>query len=547
MDSGNIQSGIGDICRAQPLSIHRAVHRPGIDDRDVEPVRANRGRGGLPGGSRMLRLPAEGVRRRVRGEGRRTGAHGHVRRQLDELWTPRVDVPARLQLPGGQPADGAGDHHFGAQHTHPRSVQGRGRDSQVSHLGLRGRAQERDADGGDAQNHHPAPAPPDAHHPAGGAGLLPERRADRPRGAPDQHASAGAGSHTGIERNRQGTRTAGFLRTTDRRAAAARLGAARPGRERGRDGVVNREVPQLKGAFTMKRARTLLAAVGIAVLLAGTAHAMNFSERNFKQLVDVDSKAAIAPGTTITAGNWEQYRQFMPVWMQAAFSGEYHAHVGSGAQFAMVVEPTVHYPMPLKFVEDTEKYGGQTKLVARPDGGFTWQGYVAGLPFPNPTEPNLGVKILYNTWAKFLPWAVHFWSDGALVDRFGNRSFQRVEAGWYRTSHISYPGIAPDFSFAKGVLYTTRFIVDSPEQSKYTTEMTLQTDDPTRLQEVYVFLPSLRRSLRLSSAAHCAPVLGTDYVQDDNSWLPSNYHVDFLGEKKLLQIVPDIGRASCRE
>ncbi len=289
----------------------------------------------------------------------------------------------------------------------------------------------------------------------------------------------------------------------------------------------------------MKRASTVLA-IGLAILVwLGTAPAMDFGAQNFNQLVDADSQATIPPGTRITLSNWRQYRRFMPVWMQAAYSGEYAAHVGPGSEFAIVVEPTVHYPLPQKFVEDTEKFANQTRLVPLPNGGFSWSGYVAGLPFPNPTEPNLGVKILYNTWAKFLPWAVHFWSDGMLVDRFGNRSTQRVDAGWYRTSHISYPGFAPGFSFAKGILYTTRFTVVYPEQSKYTTEMTLQTDDPTRLQEVYVFLPSLRRSLRLSSAAHCAPILGTDYVQDDNSWLPSNYHVAFLGEKKLLQIVPD--------
>ncbi len=286
----------------------------------------------------------------------------------------------------------------------------------------------------------------------------------------------------------------------------------------------------------------LAAALGLLCLIGsaqGVAQALDFNEQAFKQLVDIDSTATIPPGTKIAVANWKQYRQFMPIWMQAAYSGEYKAQVGSSPEFTIVVEPTVHYPLPMKFVEDTEKYGQQTKLVPLPDGGFTWQGYVAGLPFPNPAEPHIGVKILYNTWAKFLPWAVHFWSDGALVDRFGNRSFQRVDAGWYRTSHISYPGIAPDFSFVKGVLYTSRFMVDFPEQSKYTTEMTLQTDDPTRLQEVYVFLPSIRRSLRLSSAAHCAPVLGTDYVQDDDSWLPTNYHVAYLGEKKLLQIVPD--------
>ena len=53
-----------------------------------------------------------------------------------------------------------------------------------------------------------------------------------------------------------------------------------------------------------------------------------------------------------------------------------------------------------------------------------------------------------------------------------------------------------------------------------------------------MFLPSLRRSLRLSSAARCSPILGSDWVQDDNSdgmaFQIPNFNVRFLGQKKML-------------
>ncbi len=62
-----------------------------------------------------------------------------------------------------------------------------------------------------------------------------------------------------------------------------------------------------------------------------------------------------------------------------------------------------------------------------------------------------------------------------------------------------------------------RYFVFSPEQTRYTTELAQQPDDPQRVQEIYVFLPSLRRSLRLSSAARCSPILGSDWVQDDHT------------------------------
>jgi len=88
--------------------------------------------------------------------------------------------------------------------------------------------------------------------------------------------------------------------------------------------------------------------------------------------------------------------------------------------------------------------------------------------------------------------------------------------------------------YAGGMFYVSRFMAIEPEQSKYTTQLQCQPDDPTRVPETYVFLPSLRRSLRLSSAARCSPILGTDWVQDDNAWNPPYFKVNFLGEKKIL-------------
>jgi len=60
---------------------------------------------------------------------------------------------------------------------------------------------------------------------------------------------------------------------------------------------------------------------------------------------------------------------------------------------------------------------------------------------------------------------------------------------------------------------------------------------------LYVFLPSLRRSLRLSSAARCAPINGSDAINDDNVWNPPNYKATFLGTKKLLVNIQDPAKA----
>ncbi len=49
--------------------------------------------------------------------------------------------------------------------------------------------------------------------------------------------------------------------------------------------------------------------------------------------------------------------------------------------------------------------------------------------------------------------------------------------------------------------------------------------------------------MRLSSAARCAPILGSDFIQDDNDWLPANFAVSVLGKKKVLMPIANPARA----
>jgi hypothetical protein len=50
--------------------------------------------------------------------------------------------------------------------------------------------------------------------------------------------------------------------------------------------------------------------------------------------------------------------------------------------------------------------------------------------------------------------------------------------------------------------------VIAPEQAKYLTNLTIYYTDIERPEQVYVFVPALRRSLRISSAGRCAPLVG---------------------------------------
>jgi len=269
--------------------------------------------------------------------------------------------------------------------------------------------------------------------------------------------------------------------------------------------------------------------------------AQRFDRKAYDELVDAGSPDTIAPGTRITLQNWTNYKRFMPIWLQMAFSGKMHFHVADTPDYVIEVAPTGNYQMPKPMIQDTEKYAGQTQLVPdKTTGGWTWQGYKAGLPFPNPTDPNRAVKIMYNTWAGFYqPFLIHEFSHNWETDSYGNVTAEDTDDSFYRLMGLSDPPYPMDLPDADAKIFVNRFMELIPEQAKYTTSLQVVSKDPAKLTEEYVFLPSLRRSLRLSSASRCTPILGTDYLADDSDWKPAFFAPQYYGEKKLLEPFAD--------
>jgi Protein of unknown function (DUF1329) len=84
-----------------------------------------------------------------------------------------------------------------------------------------------------------------------------------------------------------------------------------------------------------------------------------------------------------------------------------------------------------------------------------------------------------------------------------------------RKVHVSEPGLPIYTPGAPNVDLALYAAVTAPEQSKYTVSLIIFFLDPTRVQEIWSFVPSLRRPLRLSATARCAPSVGTDATNDD--------------------------------
>jgi hypothetical protein len=247
----------------------------------------------------------------------------------------------------------------------------------------------------------------------------------------------------------------------------------------------------------------------------------------------------IPAGTAITTQNWQNYKQYMTEGMQALFAGRYFWKLPPDA--SIEVGQTKAYPLPQIFLDNTRKYSQHVQIRELPNGGHTVTGYVAGQPFPDPDPPMKGYKILADLWYRYSPYLA-CGDDAHQYVQNGSGSISRshnVEVN-RRLSYISDIGQPIDDPRSTGYYRSEYSMTLEPEQQKYTTVLTLYPRDPAKLEDQYIFLPQLRRVLRQSANARCAPVSGGDFAVDDfegfNGGI-ARFQSDYLRDQQILTIV----------
>ncbi|MGH7931745.1 MAG: DUF1329 domain-containing protein, partial [Candidatus Binataceae bacterium] len=294
------------------------------------------------------------------------------------------------------------------------------------------------------------------------------------------------------------------------------------------------------GANIARKLLLCALAIGLCPVLA---MAQTPEETMSTWLTATAHQGAIKPGTEINMQNWQQYKEFMPPGMIDLFQGKYFWKMP--ADVSMPVGPTVVYPLPRSYTAATEQFGSQTRVVHQADGHMNISGYVAGQPFPNPQEPDRGYKVLANVWFAYFPHLLAISPKTGLahfctVDRFGNQACTETAVVYRQLDYNTDPDVPRTEPKASGAWYTEWLMVEAPEQSKYTADLTIFFQDMNRIEDNYVFVPALRRTLRLAVSARCAPLFGSDMTHDDqrggyNGGL-SLFNAKFLGQRKILAL-----------
>jgi hypothetical protein len=251
-------------------------------------------------------------------------------------------------------------------------------------------------------------------------------------------------------------------------------------------------------------------------------------------------------GTIITMANWQQYKSVMPLGLIKLFQGTYGWKMPADVQ--MPIGPARYGIIPKTWVEATEKYGSQTEAVPLPNGHMLLKNYYAGTPFLHPADPNKGWKILANNFwfvrpALYVNTEQNYGTVWA-VDRFGDVAPSSFDVVYRLSAYISDPGFPHEENYSPGSWQTQWGMQLSPEQARYTASLSIYYQDQEKYPspDLYVFVPALRRSLRLSATSRCSPVFGFDWAYDDANGNGFNgstsiFTADFLADRNIISLV----------
>ena len=299
----------------------------------------------------------------------------------------------------------------------------------------------------------------------------------------------------------------------------------------------------------MKITVRLLFLAAILSLLSSAGWAQQFPDRSEMDLymkATQNQGTPPAPGTKITMSNWTQYKNFMPFGMTKFFEGSFFWKMPSDIE--MDVGPTIPGNVPETIIAATEKYGSQTRVKVLPNGHYQLLSYHGGVPFPNAQEPHKGWKLLANLFFGAYGPALYVntpnnYGTVWIQDRYGNIASDTFDVVYRQSDYNTDPGFPVQETYAPGTWYTEWSMQESPEQARYTAALSLFYVDQEKnpFPDTFVFVPALRRSLRLSSSARCSPVYGLDWTYDDakgNGFNGSTsiYDGDYLGDRKVIAL-----------
>jgi len=247
------------------------------------------------------------------------------------------------------------------------------------------------------------------------------------------------------------------------------------------------------------------------------------------------ARADVSPGDKITDANMDKVKDLVSPGMEWCIK----------RGWPITISETKRIEWPKAYKEATEKYASQAKLT--PDG-LDVKNYVAGMPFPqlDPKDPQIAYKIMWNYSYQWLTTddvdLRNFDADTGSIADHGPMSVERH----FLLDHF------------RRLFWTGRLFVDpkpeKPNPNGYRAQQGLypilepfdlkgvgalgnRYNDSGKQDDSWLYLPSLRRVRRLSTAQRSDALFGQD--TDVDSYYGYAGHIawmdwKYLGEKEVI-------------
>jgi hypothetical protein len=219
--------------------------------------------------------------------------------------------------------------------------------------------------------------------------------------------------------------------------------------------------------------------------------------------------AVPTPGTNINAANVDQYTEVMPPWLVRMIKDGW----GFVDPITIDVKESVPNGPPETYQAATKGNVGKVTLAA--DG--TLQGWTSGLPFPDPKEPEKGLKCMWNQYHRWLGDDYTYDPNEGLVS-CSQRKGAEVSWGGLNWTRLKFEGRTdiqpiPSLDNPKGLYFA--FHMGTVGTGSPTEQLILRYADPKKADDIWSYVPTLRRTLRMVSSDRSNPIGGSVKTWDD--------------------------------
>jgi hypothetical protein len=240
----------------------------------------------------------------------------------------------------------------------------------------------------------------------------------------------------------------------------------------------------------------------------------------------------LKPGDTIGPENWKR--------VEGMVGENLLNRIKAGYTFK-IKEHTIDKP-PIHYIQATNMYSGRVSLDW--NGGL--RDYVAGLPFPkiDSRDPQAGLKLAWNLYWRWRG-DDHTSGEGVgsrkiisdAVERDGSERRSNLVVYYLKPRGRITLDPKPAIPGYEHIDWMQLRADEYPRDTSGSTTLEIRYRDPRIEDDLYIYIPSLRRVHRAPPIQRCATLAPTEFNFDDiNSFNGkiTNFNYRFLGEKRML-------------